>query len=191
MPFANFGRGGAESAGGLIEPTLLAVLSAINCRAWTGCRLLGEIKQRYFRPAGHGGHSLRRQERRRLLNERFHQLSTAMHGTTLLDRMTANPPPPVHPWVGAKAGQSSAFVDHRTSDRSAPIPAVRQLTPRTAGVRPESRRSRMRARRLILCSRCCTDRLAAVSRCARFSRGFGFMRMECTVGASLPCLAAR
>ena len=62
---------------------------------------------------------------------------------------------------------------------------------RTAGVRPESRRSRMRARRLILCLRCCTHRSAAGSRCARFSHGCGCMRMECTVGASLPRLAAR
>ena len=46
--------------------------------------------------------------------------------------------------------------------------ADRQLTPRTTGVRPESRRSRMRARRLILRPRCCIHRPAAVSLCASF-----------------------
>jgi hypothetical protein len=56
----------------------------------------------------------------------------------------------------------------RRNGRDAPIPAVRQLTPRTAEVRPESRRSRMRAWRFILCPRCCTYRAAAVSLCASF-----------------------
>jgi hypothetical protein len=59
----------------------------------------------------------------------------------------------------------------RHNGRDAPIPAIRRLTPRTAGGRPESRRSRMRARRLIPCPRCCTHRPAAVSRCARCPRG--------------------
>jgi Polysaccharide lyase len=36
MHFANSARGRAGLAGGLVKPTLLAVLSAIKCQAWTG-----------------------------------------------------------------------------------------------------------------------------------------------------------
>jgi hypothetical protein len=65
----------------------------------------------------------------------------------------------------------------------APIPAVRQFTPRTAGVRPESRRSRMRSA-IDTVSSMLHHRPAAVLRCARYSPGCGCMR------TALHCLAS-
>jgi len=67
-----------------------------------GLQLLSEIKQRYPALPVMVVTAYGEEERRRLLNERLYQLSTAMTGTTLLDRMTANPPPPSHPWVGRR-----------------------------------------------------------------------------------------
>ena len=60
-----------------------------------GLQLLSEIKQRYPALPVMVVTAYGEEERRRLLNERLYQLSTAMTGTTLLDRMTANPPPPI------------------------------------------------------------------------------------------------
>src|SRR5262245_14523193 len=48
-------------------------------------------------------------------------------------------------WKGASTDGQRSFGARHRGDGVAPIPALRQLTPGTAKVRPESRRSRMRA----------------------------------------------
>jgi len=93
------GRGGA--GGGLIDH-LACGSFRYQMPGMDGLQLLSEIKQRYPALPVMVVTAYGEEERRRLLNERLYQLSTAMTGTTLLDRMTANPPPPSHPWVGRR-----------------------------------------------------------------------------------------
>ena len=79
-----------------------------------------------------------------------HFLSVPMDGRLLY----ISPPSqskPAYARATATVGQYSPFDGRRGgSGRSAPISAVRHLTPRTAEVRPEGRRSRIRTRRLMI-----------------------------------------
>ena len=117
-----------------------------------------------------------RQKRNRfyalLAHARFHGPgSTAVHPDPVGNRQR---------WVVTRHS-----ADRRGPTRLPRFPPFASSHLRIAGVRPESGRG------LMLCPRCCTHRPAVGSLCARFSRGCGCMRTECTVGASLPCSAPR
>ena len=143
----------------------------------SGARTVMRQRGRRRWPCLHGGDAVLLADpvqTRRLARHQVHKARKPCRGR----RMTA---------VGWRADPSLLLVGWRLCADFCHSPTHAQ----DRRVRPEGRRSRMRARRLIPCPRCSTHRPPAVSRCARFSRGRRCMRMECTVGASLPCLAAR